>query len=450
MDLTALTGAGTLLSFIETRLDLTYSSGQTLTKFHEDRSKYRLRVVRGPNRCSKSFGGAWEANWHSLHHPGSVGGVLVADLVNHFGTLCETIHKTIARSELSEETKYVPGKGYFTNGRRGITYKNGSRWEFRSGKSELMALAATTWDWLWVDEIPFENHMTEALRAVSTSGGPVWVTFTPIGRPVEYFRTMIEGDKETGELPTAHWEQYVPSLTVEDCPWRTAEDIEAQVALIPWYERPQRAHGAWEGPSGHRLFDGYHDAPPPDGVIIHRPPKGSWLVTVCIDHGERAGHEYAALLFHNDTKIIAVDEYKSVRATTIEDDANGILAMLHRQSLGPLSVDRWVGDTNSAGKSGVEGLTINMQISDAIGHGVRIQKPRKGKGSVGLGERMIGYALTRRDLLVCRGCKTLRTSLAHYTGADDDTKHAVDALRYGSTPILAGWAGDYSRLIIGY
>lgn len=440
------------------RPDWLYEPGPTIAKFHDDRSSLR-RLVRAPNQVGKTYAGAWESNRASLEMPGSVGCVMLADLENMYPEVSAKIWAVIARDELHPDTKYVDGKGFFTNGRRGIRYKNGSRWIFRSGKGEVMSVESYTAHWGWFDEVPMRTHFGGFLRGVATHNGPIWGTLTPIGRPVEWFRERVEGDPETGEPPDEHWEQFVPELSTRECWWRTQESIDTAIAAMDPWERPQRSKGAWEGPTGERRFNGYTDV-----SVIAALPGGlerEWYVGVFMDHGEHVGSECALLVIWDDANIIAWDEYVNATATTPRADAQGISDMLVRRSLGIGHVDEWKGDVNTAGKSAEEGRSINEELERAFAEllnldpdtdrPVRISKPSKGKGSVGKGERLLNHALMRHELLVHERCKVLRKSLTHYRGKEDpDLKHPIDALRYGVVPVLMDKRRpSYSQLFVG-
>ena len=50
---------------------------------------------------------------------------------------------------LHEDTRYIKGKGYYTNGKRLIKSAAGFTMEFRGGKGEVVSVASITVGWLW-------------------------------------------------------------------------------------------------------------------------------------------------------------------------------------------------------------------------------------------------------------------------------------------------------------
>ena len=434
------------------RPDEAYAPGPTIGAFHASES--RLRLLRAPNQVGKTYAGAWEGNRHSLEHPGSVGNVLIADLDNHYSEVCAKIWEVIARAELAPTCKYVEGKGFFTGGKRAIKYRNGSRWVFRGGKSDQMAGAGLTAHWGWCDEIPPRPLFNEWLRSLSRHRGPGWVTLTPVGRPVEWFRERVEGldGRPAGDVMpdgSPMWAQFVPELSVVECWWMTDDQIEEITATTDPDEAPQRLRGEWEGPTSDRRLNGMSAE-----RIIEHVPDGEWTVTVTMDHGEGVGREHAVLLYHDATRFVVVDEYHNPHATTPEEDAQGVAAMLLRNGLSLLHVDRWRGDVNSAGKLGA-GASVNDEMERAFAKMLgtercpfRIEKAAKGAGSVAYGERLLNYALHRGDLSMCERARVTVRCAWHYRGPkDEDRKHAIDALRYGLADVLAA-RPDYSRLYV--
>ena len=149
-------------------------------------------------------------------------------------------------------------------------------------------------------------------------------------------------------------------------------------------------------------------------------------------------------------RVVIADEYVNDRATTPEQDAPGIVAMLARNRAHPANVDEWVGDVNSSGKSGA-GRRVNDDLGRAIGtlveapSLVRFRTPNKAAGSVDYGRRLLNYALGRGDLLVCERAVRATRALWHHREDGDEYTHAVDALRYGAVDLLRSRA-EYAAI----
>jgi len=385
--------------------------------------------------------------------------VLVADLTNVYGEFCGKIHEVLPDSLLHPRCRYLPGEGYRVGITRAIRLANGSRWLFRSSESGQISLSSFTASGGWIDEPPKKTHYYEFVRGLASRDAPLWVTLTPIGRPVDWFRDRIEGNEEwrstggrTGTPPEEEWEQHVAELSHVECPWRSEESIAAQVASTDVAERPQRIHAAWEGVTPDREFTGWG----PECELAELPDiEESVQFGVWMDHGERAGREFVLLACWLERgPLYVLDEYVSERPTTELDDARSILAMLERNDLEWWDVDNWVGDVNTAGKS-VAGSSVNEEIARYLGvltgHPAgrtpfKIDKPSKAPGSVGRGIRTINSAFMRGQIYVLNRCHRLRYALQHSRG-EEDLKHGLDALAYGAVPVVSRWSqSNVSRL----
>lgn len=438
--------------------------------FHKSQSARRL--LRAANQVGKSFSGSAEA-WANAtgSHPyretpaaPCVGWILVADLENHYPTICRKLRETEPGPMLSDATTYDTARGYRTRGRKAIELKNGSLVEFRSGKGEIVALASASVSWLWVDEVPRVEHMGEALSRVavrrlpSGARAPVWMTFTPIGRPVDWLKKMVEGTDD--EPPTEEWEQVVIRLTPQDCPHRSPESIREQAAGYLPGEYDQRVNGAWEGVTTERLFTGWGPS-----RLLHDKDLPSHEVRIGMswDHGEHAGREVCLLYAYDEEERRAwvLDECASPGRTTIDQDAMQALEMLERNGLTLASVDRLHGDVNSAGKGASHLTSVNRMLEQALARclgmppsrpPVTIRSARKGPGSRLLGARVVNLALLSGRLLVSPKCEHLIQGLSHYrggtTGKDAEISHALDALRYGLVSVLDPRAQGAQRLAV--
>lgn len=438
-----------LEEFAALRPDLLYRPGPTIGRFLDYPG--RLALLIAANQVGKTQGLAIWMVRRCLSYDGVSGPgflmAMVADLENMYSVFCSKLRDVMPVSELSAETTYVDGKGYFSHGKRLIKFSNGAKITFRGGKGEQMAAAGLTCDLgVAIDEIPQRGHFSEALRAAQRFLAPVRMGFTAIGRPAGWLRARISGDPNTGAPPTdadnkgqALWTVFNCGLNTTECPWLSEETVEQIYAQTPTEEQPQRLHGAWEGPTSERLFTGMA----PSRVLEHVPEGKGWTVTVAMDHGEKAGREHALLLYSNEQDVIIVDEYVNGKASNVEQDALGILSMLHRNKVHVSNVDRWIGDVNSAGKQSA-GQSVNQAIAEAIsklagaksGALVQIRKPDKRPGSVEFGTRLMNYALHRGELYVCQAAKSTQRCLWHHKGEGDEFEHGIDALRYGAVDLL--------------
>jgi len=395
-------------------------------------SGHLRRLVRGGTQTGKTTIGVDEAWNQAETKPGSSGLILCADWPSARDVVGKKMWEMAPKHLIHPDSDYLPNRGWKN---KQILLLNGSIIHLRSGESKQVGLSGLTVDWLWFDEPPPQNLFGESLSRVAARQGPVWMTMTPIGRPCGWLQKHIEGDPKTNTPPQEDWEQHVMRLSPEDCPHRTPESIAQQIAGYGPWERAQRVDAAWDGVTVNRMFADY-DEDAQDPIIEHR----NYQMGLGIDHGEGAGRQAAVLVLWSTKpgiRIHVIDEYVSAKATTPEEDAKAIRAMLARHGFNPNQVDLAYGDINSAGKRS-PGTKINDLLSYEL-NGLRIRTPSKGPGSVEFGVRLINVALRRGHLKVHPSCQSLDHSLRHWTGKKsqhNDLTHTLDALRYLVVPVL--------------
>lgn len=386
-------------------------------------------LVRAANQAGKTEVGAAKVWDFALSNPGSIILVVAANHKSKVEVVGAKLHALSPRTQLLPGSDYNPTRGWRNDV---IQLRNGSRIIFRSAESQATSIAGLTVHAVWIDEPPPQHLWGEILSRVAVFNGPVWITMTPIGRSLEWLRTIIEGDPSKGVAPQEDWLQITIELTTRDCPWRTQESIDAQCASYGPWEYAQRAKGAWEGVTPDRMFPAFTEAL----VSSEVPANHEWSVALGMDHGIGAGHEACVLLLWSNeiNRVIVLDEYINDLASTPEVDARAILGMLTRHQIRPQHVDIAYGDTNAAGKA-QPGRKVNDLLEEHL-QGIRIRTPDKRPGSVDNGVRMLHVAMQRGHFQVHPRCQSTIKSLRHWQGKDDDLKHILDALRYASVPIL--------------
>ena len=451
-------------AFYERNPFWTYQPLCSLKRFHE--SQHRRRLVRTANQIGKTIAGAWEA-WAHLtgrhrYKPDikpSNGMILVADIAKGYAEISKKLWQTAPMDLLDSESRYIEGKGWTTNGVRMIRTKLGHTIVFRSGAGDPMASESITVGWVWIDEPPKAVHFGGALSRVAVAKGPVWMTFTPINRPVAYLRLHVEGDPKTGKPPQSEWEQHRPKLTQADCTTimgrviRDAASIKAQVADYTRSQINQRVNGEWEGLSDTRAFEAFNE-------LKHETRKGAyppgWVtgdnVTTSIgigaDHGEHVGNQVAILArwqIHGGTRRVWITgESVNTTITTEVEDAKALIEMLGRDGLLLREVDRLVGDINSGGKQS-GGRSVNelltVELNRQAGHkGQLVTMEKAKKGRIIDRIRIINLALMRGELYIDEACVSLLEAIRTWdnTDATCEYKHMADALAYLVVPLLEG------------
>ena len=274
--------------------------------------------------------------------------------------------------------------------------------------------------------------------------GRCWVCLTPVGRPVEWLREMVEA-KGTP------WRQYVAEFSQANCPWYTEEQVQAWLDTMessPW-EYQQRIEGKWDGQTLDRYYMGFGESNV-DAAAIG--PGTAVEVAISIDHGE-VGNNTCALLIvwgggsprglswapQAGRHVWVLDEHFSEDGDSEVQHAAGILEMLQRHGIKPNEVKIATGDTNRRG---------NWRVNDMLTSEVARQLKRKtapfrfvaATKDRSWGHRVLNGAFKRRELFVHPRCTSVLKTLRHWkggkSGEDGQLSHAADALRYGVLGIL--------------
>lgn len=408
-------------------------------RFHKDPSQ--TRCLRGPNQIvGKSYAGCAEALWWMTHtHPyrdipsRPVAGRLVPYSDDSSKEIEGKLYELLPKSLLHADTRYHPDRGFTTGRRRMLRLKTGDSLGIVSQSAGTLAAAGSTLDFVWLDEPPEQRIFAEAQSRVLVRKGCLWLTLTPVGRPVGWLKDACE----RGQIEDIHVEPTPENTGL------TEEELENIREMILPSERPQRFGGEWEGATPDRYFGAWTD-----DMISKELPNTEVKIGIGIDHGEGAGKQ-GALLCGFDTsdklnpRVWFLDEYISQGHTGIEEDANGILDMLARWDLGPEAVDIARGDVNSAGKA-ESGYRVNQLLEQKIAmlHGLpptappfQIKPARKGPGSVAYTARLLHSAMVKESLFVHPNCTNLIQGFRHWRGpggnsANKELSHILDAARY--------------------
>lgn len=420
--------------------------------FHKDRS--RVRSLRGCNQGGKTKAGAREAAYRMLGvHPDypvrkpPVHGRVVTYSFKQSRVVQRALFDMIPLEEINPAClpncppDQLP-EMIRVNGFKKATLilRNGSTLEVYTAWQGTLAHSGDTLDFVWCDEPPKESHYSELIARLLAREGDLWLTYTPIGRPVEWLKKQVEDGKIADHLIR---------LTVEDCPFYSQALIDGICSAYLPAEYEQRVNGAWDGVTTGRVFAAFNDKK----HTFTTPPDFDYLLFFGGDHGEKAKHEVIYLIgvveiSHPETgepdgfEIYVLGEYVSGDATKPEDDARGAVALLEEYGWDPWEVRYMRADVNSAGKLG-DGYSINTLLERAFAGLVKskrppfpIRTPDKGKGSIVAGCKKINFGFAEDRIYVSEKCPGLLKTLRHWTGLNDDLKHAADAFRYIAVDFL--------------
>lgn len=430
--------------------------GPTQQAVYEDDSKWRL--FRAPNKSGKTSIISIEA-WLDLmqmgrrddmptHRPPT----LIYSCPDLSGSYADDVCRSLREYEPEgwrhPTCTYTRAKGYYVGGRRGLMTYDGGQVMFRSGHQAITDQAGIWGDKIFVNEPPEEKAWGELVRAAALMDAPIMMGFTAIG-DLGWLKDMVEARD-------SKWSQHVGELTVEDCPWRTQESIDNQIALCPPSEREQRIYAGWDAPSLSRMYTGF-DATITSDVL----PQCDVSAILGLDHGEAPGHEAIVLgVAWRPQKgeaphVHILDEYVSPGRTTVGTDAKGIVKMLERWGLATKDIVIAVGDVGSAGKSRL--VTLNREFEIALkaltGWSPSIRTARKKKGSPEYEAHMVDTAMIEGRYHITTRCKGLTKSYSRWQGTrigkDGEHSHLLDAARYVASPILTDTDERASMIQIG-
>jgi phage terminase large subunit-like protein len=418
---------------------LTFRPSPALADF-VDNDDDRLVLVRAANRVGKTRHGTFKAARFAVENPESRGRFVgptrrqVQDVVGRY--LSEFLGPHLHRSSY-----YTPGRGW---NQPTIRLRNGSLIQLRSYEDHPTAHAGDELDWALLDEPPPSHILMETLARLMSRRGRCWLTMTPVGRPVDWLRELVEAQGSP-------WRQYVAEFSAANCPWYTDEQVTSWLETMeasPW-EYEQRIEGAWDGVTLDRFFAGFGESNVDPAAIG---AGTSVEVALAIDHGEVGSNTVALLIVWGGGQsrglswapqagrhVWVLDEHVSEDGDSEVQHAAGIVDMLRRHAIKPSDVKVAVGDTNRRG---------NWRVNDMLTAEVARQLKRRtapfrfvaATKDRSWGHRVVNGAFKRRELFVHPRCESTLRTLRHWkggkTGEDGDLSHAADALRYGVLGIL--------------
>lgn len=420
-------------------------------RFHQDQGS--KRIFRAGNQIGKTRSGSAEAWWFATScHPyrevppaPNNGWILASDLKNGWPSICAKMREIEPVGILDPGCTYDRARGYYYRGLRCIRLNNGSLIVGKGSDQKIVALSSSTVDWAWVDEVPKESHWSELRTRLGVRQGSLWITLTPCGRPVDWLRDLIDGSPVTGSGPSEPgWSSHVVPLKWSNCPHRTEEDIAAQVASVPLYERSVRIAAGWEGITIARQVPGFSDS----NIFTideDHPLDALTSIGIGVDYGEIVGNTLYCLVGFQESNgvLYCLGEWSpSSRMSTAEEVIGIRDNLIQPWGLTFYHIEHWRGDSNSAGRRGIAATVnqlIERGIADLLGSSssiINCRPPFKGPGSVKARARLISSKAVEHKLMIHENCTRIIGSLRHWMGKNDSYKHAFDSLGYISDVYL--------------
>jgi phage terminase large subunit-like protein len=405
----------------------------------------------GANQVGKTFTGAEDSlgRMRGAHpvlgrwRPVPVHGWCVNSSWKQSLVIQRKVWEQLAPGELAAGVRYTHKRG-FTGSY--IELRNGSTLSFVTANQDTIDLASATLDFIWVDEPPHEHIWGELVARVRKRRGVIFLTMTPIGRPVDWLRLKCDGDPAEEIAPSIST-TYAP-LTVENCTpqglpaFQTQAEIDAFAGDLLPIEREQRVNAGWEGVAEGRVFEAFDER-----CIDEASPPGIIELGIGIDHGAKAGRQCAVLvgvaMMGGRPRVWILDEARSDGRTGVEEDARNILTMLQRNGLKLGQIDWWRGDRAHSGdwrgnqksnrdlKRAFVTLTGGKSV-DALPEPLkRISTPKKWDGSVAYGCRLMNKLMAEQLMTVHPRAVSVIDGFRHWEGdRRDEKKDPVDACRY--------------------
>jgi hypothetical protein len=268
--------------------------------------------------------------------------------------------------------------------------------------------------------------------------GTISITYTPIGRPVDWLRKKCED----GEITDHHYTLTVPNCTpIGGVRFKRGAAIDEFRQACLHIERAQRCDAAWEGVAEGRIFEAFAEH-----LVTADPPPGMVEFAVGIDHGAKAGRQCAVLvacaIVGGRPRIWILDEARSDGRTGTEDDAKNILSMITRHGLTLKQIDYWRGDRAHAGDwrgNQKSNRDLKRAFATILGSTLerlpeplqRITTPKKWQGSVAYGCRLINKLMAEDRCTVSPAADSVIDGFRNWEGAlQDPKKDPIDAVRY--------------------
>ena len=368
------------------------------------------------------------------------------------------VHALVPPSEYASDSPgYQEGRGYRAKN-PWFKLKNGSMLFFKTANQGPLGASAGTIDICWIDEPCPQQLFGELVARLFRNRGRMIMTMPPIGGgDLTWLRRLTES--KPPKVLDIHAPLSVANTTPLNCaPLRQEADIERLSDQYLSIDRAARLEGSWElgVPMDGQIFEQFGEQHISDAPC---PQAGDYVFSIGIDHGHSVDSQCAILVAIDkapeNPMIYVLDEYFASGGKDEQGTANrharAIIAMIRRNGLKPLEINRWTGDRpHGGGKHG--GRMSNALLRSALEHVLdyprnqcpfRIHTAHKPRWSVYYGCQLIHEAMVQGRFQVHPKCKRLIRSFSHWTlkksGAMDrlsEWKHAIDALRYAIVPII--------------
>lgn len=400
--------------------------------------------------------------------------------------------------ELAPKLHLAPGQAFHpTNGfnanNPALRFRDGSVIYVRTEEQGAKNLAGSTVHLVIYDEPPKSQSLySELERRLTRTGGPIMLTMTPIHARIDWIREMAQA----GRIVDLHFRATPENCVLADGTVLTIPDpdtggvtpmdaawIASERAKVNPTEEPVRIDGEWEFRAQGAIFSGWDAARMlvPDLLDADVGPA-VWQATqhAAQRHGAPLGFEYVLGVDYGTdslrtsavlcavaydpaadprdtraTRVWVVAEYVPSGPTTVEMDADAILAMLGARGLRWTDLAGVFGDKKLTDASGRETRKSNgllaYEVAQRLGVGAGMLRPQvlSAKRVPGVGRlgregalwpsvHWINGLMMRGQFLLDSRCEHVQRAVETWDGTErHKSKDALDGLRYA---LVQFWA----------
>ena len=426
----------------------------------------RLSVPRKLLRAGNQVGKTWAANAEIIHRalgthpyyatqPPPVECWVVCTSWAQSVAIMSKFWALVPRSRL-RRAHFDPRSG-FGKDNPAVVFDNGSVVRFRTTNQGPEALAGATIDYVAIDEPCDEDVYRELDRRVLRRGGQIGITLTPINRPCEYLRALVE----QGAVREVHARLTVANLTPigSSAPLRLLDGtpmdqrwIDEQRRITPATYAPVVLDGEWETrPEGvfFRCFDRARNVSATATIDASRSPR-RWVLGIDYAAADREWGQVAVLSQvqsyidsggRPQELVIATDLVALPGVASSEQFVDEMIRMLGRHGLrwrdlhcvygdNPVQ-SRWVEKSNI---NTIRALARALQVpqSAILPRVLNAKDGAHAAGALDAGCRYLYEGLAAGRILLHPRCELLARALESWDYTrDHPLKDVIDAWRYG-------------------
>lgn len=350
---------------------LGYVPHEKQSVFHSSSTKGRLYI--GGNRSGKTTAGVVEGIWRLTgKHPTAKAPFIATPEKPIRGRVIGVDYPNgIEKILLPEYARWTPASelrggswdSAYQARLKTLFFANGSQVEFMSYDQDIDKFAGTSRDFEHFDEEPPEEVFNENIARLIDTGGPWWMTMTPVeGMTWIYDKIYLPGSEGKAKHIT------IVEAAMEENPHLNKSEVELYLSGLDADERRARGQGKFIQMGGlvfKSLDPKVHFSFPDDEdfIDINQLKSQAWKWYCSLDHGY---NNPTAVLWHavnGNNEVVTFGEHYA-REMTVQEHAEIIHAKNATYGRKP---DIWVCDPALGQRSGITGTSIHQEYAS---HGI--------------------------------------------------------------------------------